>query len=272
MSMATISPKGQKDLSVPETYLDSKSAAVVSAAGQEGISGWVFDISGGESIELESDITDHFTENGSFVQDHIVNKPMRITLSGIIGELKYEAPKKDSTEGALSALTNTLTAVPAYLGPFTPQALQKFTVAFSTAAYLAGQYEAIKKRLSNLKKYFSGEDATETLQQRAFAELKAMRDSKQIVTVQTPWGFYSNMAIVSISVRQDEKTNDYSDISVSLKEMRFASVEVTTFDSGAYVSDIDLQRAKAAETGEVQGTRRNVSAIRLGYENIAGGK
>lgn len=261
MSITTIPGATKNDLAKPDAYLDAKSTAVVSEAGQEGISGWVFDISGGESIELESDITDHFTENGSFIQDHIVNKPMRITLSGLIGELKYEAPKNGTIEGDLSALSNSLTAVPAYLGPLTPQASQKLAVATSAAAYAAGQYEAIKKRVSNLKKYFDGKDATETLQQKAFAELKAMRDSKQIVTVQTPWGFYSNMAIVSISIRQDDKTNDYSDVSVSLKEMRFASVETTTFDSGAYQSDIDVQSAAPAETGEVQGMDTESSTL-----------
>lgn len=261
MSINTIPGTVRKDLSVPESYLDAKSSAIVSAAGQEGISGWVFDISGGESIELESDITDHYTENGSFIQDHIVNKPMRVTLSGLIGELKYEAPKKGSAEGDLSALSNSLTAVTAYLGPLTPQASQKLAVAASAAAYAAGQYEAIKKRVSNLKKYFNGKDATETLQQKAFAELKAMRDSKQIVTVQTPWGFYQNMAIVSISIRQDDKTNDYSDVSVSLKEMRFASVQVTTFDSGSYQSAIDMQAAPATEVGETQGMDTSSSTL-----------
>lgn len=267
MSINTISGNNDLVAADPDSFLDAKTSAIVSVAGQEGISGWVFDIPTGETVDLETDVTDHYIENGSFISDHAVNKPVRITLTGIIGELVYEIPK-DGLEANLSALSNTLTAVNAFAPELNPQAAQSVAAAAQVAAYAASQYEAIQKRLSNLKKYFSGDDATQTLQQKAFAELNAMRESKQIVSVQTPWAFYNAMIITSISARQDDKSNDKTDFSITLKEMRFADIKVTEFDANQYKSDVDVQSSAQTDNGTVQGKLR--SSVKAVYNKAAG--
>lgn len=245
------------DLTDPESYLYAKTTAVLAAQGYEGIGGWVFDIPMGESIDLDADITDHYVESGSFITDHVVLKPIIINLKGFKGELVYAAPKKNSLQGILSNATSLLGAVPAYFGPLTPGAATKISVIANEAQYAASQAAAIVKRGSNLIKYFSGEDDTANLQQRAFIELQALWNSKQVMIVQTPWGFYKNMLIQHVTPKQDESSNDYTDFSVTLKEMRFADVKITPFDSGFY---IDAQKIQAAEAA------KNVQA---GSENSA---
>ena len=44
MSATTISQVKYRGLTSPEDYLDTRASAVLSAQGQEGIGGWVFDI------------------------------------------------------------------------------------------------------------------------------------------------------------------------------------------------------------------------------------
>lgn len=53
----------------------------------EGIAGFLFDIVGDETIDLESEITDHFVENNTAIQDQIALRPEIITVSGIVAEL-----------------------------------------------------------------------------------------------------------------------------------------------------------------------------------------
>lgn len=53
----------------------------------EGISGFLFDIIGDESISLESDITDNFLENNTAIQDQIALRPEIITVHGLVAEL-----------------------------------------------------------------------------------------------------------------------------------------------------------------------------------------
>lgn len=249
-------------LSDPESYLYAKTTAVLAAQGMEGIGGWMFDIPMGEDIQLEADITDHYVESGSFVTDHVVLKPIIITLSGYKGELVYTHPEKDSAQDVLNNATSLLSSVAAYNIPLTDQAAGKLSALTNQVAYAAGQAEAIKKRGSNLVKYFNGDDDTENLQQRAFISLQAMWNSKQIMDVQTPWGFYQNMIIKNISAKQDAESNDYTDFTVTLKEMRFVDVKITTFDSGTYTSAIDAQSAAKATDGASTGTDLGPSVLK----------
>lgn len=261
MSSSTSATGTYKDLIDPDTYLDERCAAVLLQAGQEGIAGWIFDIPTGEEISLQADITDHYTESGSFNTDHIVLKPLEITLSGLKGELVYTAPKKGSSSDVLSSISTSLTTISGLTGSLTPGATQKLNLIASQAQYAAGQLAAIQKRASNLVKYFSGEDSSSTLQEKAFKDLYSLWKSKQVVTVQTPWAFFGNMAIRSISARQDDQTNDYTDFSITLKEMRFADVNKTTFDSGSYKSAIEAQKSDTNSLGNVQGGAANVSTL-----------
>ena len=132
-------------LSDPESYLYAKTTAVLAAQGMEGIGGWMFDIPTGEDIELDSDITDHYVESGSFTNDHVVLKPIIITLSGYKGELIYTHPKKNSAQGVLNNATSLLSTVSAYNIPLTGQAAGKLATITNTLSYAAGQIEAIKK-------------------------------------------------------------------------------------------------------------------------------
>ncbi len=254
MSINTIKVGTRRDLTNPQSFLDSQSAAVLMRQGINGIAGWVFDIPTGETVDLNSDITEHYTESGSFVEDHIVLKPIQITLTGFKGELIYTRPVKNSFQDAATVLASVLSMVPAYANPLTPQASAKAARVITQAQYIAKQAEDIQKRGSNLVKFFTGDDNSQNLQQKAFSQISALWNSKQIVTVQTPWTYFDNMAIVNIGFKQDANSNDYTDITVVLKEMRFVNVETTTFDSGAYKSAIDAQKAAPADNGQAQGS------------------
>ena len=214
---------------------------------------------------------DHYVESGSFINDHAVEKPVMITLTGMIGELVYTAPEAGSLEATLSNLSTKLGLVPAYLGPFTPGMTQKLSVVASAAAYAASQATAIEKRATNLIRYFKGEDSSQSLQEKAFRDLSALWKSKQVVTVQTPWGFFGNMMIKTISPKQDQQSNDYTDFSITLKEVRFVDIKVTTFDSGSYQAAIDAQNAPAANIGPTQGEAKDWSKVKSGLFQTAEG-
>lgn len=247
-----------------QEYLDEKSQAILMVAGGKGISGWVFDIPTGESLTSKVSISKHYMENNSVINDHAINEPDEITLTGLIGELVYRKPQ--GIEGTLNALTSRLGVVNAYLGPFTQGATQKAALIASQAAYVANQAKAIAKRAGNVVDFFKGEEATLTLQQKAYFELMALQKTHQLVWVLTPWNIHYNMLISMVSARQDETTNDYTDFSVTIQEARFTSVETTTFDEGNYKSAIDAQSAATADAGKVagkEGPKFNTTALAI---------
>lgn len=203
---------------------------ILQPKGMKGIAGFVFDYEGDDQIQLESDITDHYAEDNSSVQDHIALKPYRITLRGFVTELFFPA-LNSGIFGALNTLTSTLQSVPAYLGKYTPQALQTLSqsasgVAASVENYAntAAQYLNQAQNIVNL---FAGSGA-ETRQQKAFASLAALRDSRQIFQVVTPWTLVKNVAIDNLMFIQPKESVSRSDIVVTLKQMRFVDININT--------------------------------------------
>lgn len=245
-------------------YLDEKSSSMLMVAGRKGISGWVFDIPMGESLTSKVNVSKNYMENGSVINDHAINEPDEVTLSGLVGELVFRKPQ--GIEGTLNEITSRLGAVNAYLGPFTQGATQKAALIASQAAYVANQAKAIAKRAKGVVDFFQGEDASLTLQQKAYLEITALQKTHQLVSVVTPWTIHYNMIIVSVNPSQDESSNDYSLFSVTLQEMRFTDIETTTFDEGNYKSAIDAQSAATADAGKVAGKELegNTMALKLG--------
>lgn len=52
-----------------------------------GVAGFVFDIEGEETFELRSEISDHYVERNTTIQDQWGRLPERVTLKGYVGEL-----------------------------------------------------------------------------------------------------------------------------------------------------------------------------------------
>lgn len=238
-----------------KSFLDKKYAALIKKPNQKGISGWVFDIPTGETLTHSSEQSQHYSEAGLSVNDTIIHKPDQITLTGFIGELVYRVPQPGSVEYALQQAQNRLAAVNAYLGPFTQGATQKAATAVSQASYVANQVNAIAKRASNMVKYFSGDDAAATAQQKAYIELYALWWTKQVVEVQTPWMLFPRMQITNITVRQDDVMNDYTDFSVTLSEYRAVEVKTTNFDENLFPPATDMQSAETMEQGKQTGAQ-----------------
>lgn len=242
-----------------QTYLDTKNSTILKPKSAEGISGFIFDIPDTESINLTADITDHFTESNSFLNDHIVIKPDRITLSGFVGELKFRPP--EGIAGALEEIQNRLQTVPAYLGDLTPGAQQTAARAVATAQTIISGINQTVDRTKNLVGFFAGEEAPETEQQKAFNTLDALRRNSEILTVQTPWKYFESVMIQSIAFSQDGNSKDISDISVTLKEIRIADIKTVDYDQNQFPPRVDIQGGEEENQGIVQGQERNSSFL-----------
>jgi hypothetical protein len=245
---------GQPDV---VSYVDNKQNILVSVAGKKGISGWVFDVPKDQILTHTAEMSEHYTEQGSFINDTRILKPAQIVLTGFIGELVYRTPQK-GVEAGLQQAQNKLLAVNAYLGPLTQGATQKAAAVVSQASYVANHLGAIAKRAKNLVNYFSGNEAVLNAQQKAYLEIYSLFVSGQIVEVQTPWRFFPKMQILNIVARQDEITNDYTDFSITLQEYRSAGVMVTNFDSNIYTPE-EVQKTDVVDQGKVAGKEENAS-------------
>ena len=229
---------------------------VVSPVINLGIAGLAFDIFEEHKVELTSDITDHFVEDNSTIQDQIAIKPLKFTLRGFVGEVVVEDAEPKST---IQELTEKLTIINSYIPVVTGAARQLNSLITNRNSNTT--VENLTSSIGtgvDLFQAFKELNPPEGKQAQAYNFFKALWKAKQLVSVDTPFGFVKDMAIENITAVQGN--NSYiTDFSITLKEFRTASTQLVDFDESQYQGRTTNQKAETADKGKVDGQKLNQS-------------
>jgi hypothetical protein len=182
---------------------------------------FLFNYEGEQTLTLESDITDHYTEDNEAVQNQIALKPEMVTTNGYIGELTDIAP---ALLEPLKLLADKLVTISAYTPSISTTALLAYNQAFFLYQVAAQTAGAISSAIS------LGGDYPQNKQQVAFQKFYLWWSNRILFTVQTPWITLTNMAIKTLRAIQDPETRMFSDFEVTFKQMNFTQPDsgVTT--------------------------------------------
>ena len=131
-----------------------------------GIGGFLFDYEGEENVSLHADITDHFVENNSAIQDHVARNPIHMTLRGFVAEIAYNP--NQGINAFLNSIQNRLTTVPAYLGKYTPGSVKTIQSALTKTQSTVNQINQAVARVKNVVGLFSNASPGQTKQEIAF--------------------------------------------------------------------------------------------------------
>lgn len=185
-----------------------------------GINGFVFDILAEEEITLESDITDHYVEDNYAIQDHIAQKPIRFIVKGYVAELTDLFPNT-----LLSILTTvqSLNSVGLFLPVFSAQATQ----VYAQAASVGNQIGNVISQAKNIYSILTGSSTSANKQQNAYQTFYNFWVTRQLCTVETPFGVLYNMAIERVTPMQPENTPLISEFSITFKQIRLATTLTT---------------------------------------------
>lgn len=231
---------------------------VVSPIVNLGIAGFAFDIFEEHKSELTAEITDHFVEDNSTIQDHIAIKPDKFTLRGFVGEVIEESaePKSEVAE-----LAEKLTIINSYLPVITGAARQvQSLVQDGNVTTVDGVKDAVGTGVDLFQAY-KGLNPPDSKQAKAYNFFKALFDAKQLVSVDTPFGFVSDMAIENIISIQGD--NAYiTDFAVTLKKFRQADTKLVDFDDKKAQGRAANQKAEEVDQGTVKGKDENVSLLK----------
>jgi hypothetical protein len=248
-----------KELVKDSTPFDSlaplqKLALVTSPALPDGVGGFYLDIYEEDQIEVNAEVTDHYTEKNAAIHDHMALRPETVTVHGIVGEI---ALLKQKPKDAAAAQRDTLPTVEDYLPELTIGALQgaseAATDAFAVLDPVAGLSAAAASNVTTAVSAFAASaipapspydvyrrsagisasdlqgqsgylkaEPTKRRQKDAFAYLYALWKGRQFVTVETPWGVFETMVITNLRVEQGKDTKSQSDFYVTFKAIRFA--------------------------------------------------
>jgi hypothetical protein len=221
-------------------------------ASATGLAGFVFDYEGETVVNVQSEITDHYSEQNAFFNDQVAQKPQRITLRGFVAELSITPVS--GVVGALATLQGKLTELPAILGSYTPAIVPKIAQLTSQATNLVNTVDSYVSRAQNLVGLFTGSAVTQTKQQMAYQQLYALWANNTVFTLATPFNYFRSVCIESMSFTQDETTKDWSEISVTVKEVRIVG---TTSPGSGLSPQLAAQNVAGRASSQIQNPVNN---------------
>ncbi len=241
-------------------YLDAlTNKYIVKPKNAKGIGGFVFDYEGETSVTHQAEITDHFSEDNQTINDHVARRPAKLNLRGFQSELVQKKP--NAITGLLNTLQNKLTTVPAYLGKYTPQMIGKVQAALTQAQNVVNKVNQGMARVQNIVGFFSRAAPGDTKQKQAYNTLLALFNTSTVFTVETPYGYFDKMVIEGLSFVQPDESRTMSDITITLKQLRFAEVLNSTSNDETFGGRAGAQRDALADKGKTKGSDTPTSTL-----------
>ena len=235
-------------------------AYIIPEQAPRGIGGFIFNIVTEDTVELSSQITDHYTENNLSMQDHIALDAPKVTVRGLVGEIESLPP----TEGQRQIMT-TLANVPDAMAA--NPTLGNNETGGNNAIYtsiiknVSDNYNKIEKQKnstinnsaqSSVYSVYEQKvprNTNQSKQEYVFRFFFTAWRSKMLFTVETPWGIFDKMAIERVNVNQGENSRFVSDFTISFKQIRTAKdVKVVKALGRAAESSAETQNNGTSQT------------------------
>lgn len=231
--------------------------AVVNVLGNTGIAGFKFHVPEKEQVKMQNDVTDHYVDTNSPVQDHVARKPITITLNGFQGDYFYSVNKIEDT---LAKVIPTLSLVKQFLPRLPDSTKQRLVKKYQQVTQtqktpLALQNNGTEYTLNSIDlfKLFQDLYKLKSPQTRAFFFLETLWRTNAVFTVETTWKRYNNMLITDITPIRDNNA-DITEFSVSFKQINFTASLVQNINNAT--GRTRQQFAKMANKGVDKGTKK----------------
>lgn len=233
----------------------------------------LFHYEGENTATIESEITDHFVEDNTAIQDQIAIRPTIISVQGFIGELNDVAP---IAVQALKAARDKLLAIAAYQPQLTETALIAYNQAFFAYQLASNLAQSLVQTAStitgiggdngaeavingngiqnpNLGGSFGNflNNQNQTKQQIVFQQFYAYQQQRRLFTIQTPWAIFQDMAIMTMRSIQGADTDKITDFELTFKQLRFAAADSQVLiNSNNYSGRAAVLSAPETNTGQ----------------------
>lgn len=215
---------------------------VVNIIGATGIAGFKFHVPQTEMVNFENEVTDHYIDTNSAIQDHIVQKPITITVSGLVGDYFYS---NNEIEDMVALITPTLALVKEFLPNITDKTVKRLTDAQVGHINLPNvqipdgniyfQLQSDKNfefNIVDLFKLFQNLYKIKSAQTRAFIFFECLWKSRARFSVETTWKRYDNMIVQKVQAKRDNNA-DITEFSITFKQISLVGVYTETIEQSA---------------------------------------
>ena len=158
-----------------------------------GIGGFTAEVRVSEVMEYTSDVPDNYVEDGSVINDHIINAPITLNLEGevadIYKEVLFPPPFLLKLYDKASKITSSL-----YPIKKTQQAMDKINKMAKPITDAIDKIDNLIEKGQELYDYLS-QEKIKTRQNDFFEFLERIYYTKQLISVYMPFKTYKNMRI-----------------------------------------------------------------------------
>lgn len=202
-----------------------------------------------ETTEFKSRAPTTYLENGSPVQDHIINEPLTISIEGDVGDVYIE---KTAIESRVNRVNEILGQSAEYLPDRTISQIQKLNGAVNT---FRDKIREIDRAVSTGKQILGLEQGGSTPQEQFIAFMEAFHDSKLVISIDMQYRSYYPMRITTLSIVKDSSGNALR-FNMSAQKIRVAepiyilNSEFKKNAAGSVSDQVGGQTDKGNQSGE----------------------
>lgn len=235
-----------------QDYLDQQLADPLDK--EIGIGGFTALVRISEQYKLTAEVPSTPVEDGSFVNDHIIIKPLVLSIAGDVSDVHLRA----------SLITSALTSVQAEIGNVVSQYAPARTQAqLAQVNALANDVTDAIQRVDNLIDTGSqvldlfGNQDTETkgIQEQFLDAMEALHNGKQAITIDMPFRSHKNMVITSLAITYGNEI-DHTEFAleatqINLAELQFVEAGTPSAGLGGQTDELvdgGTQEGAAVET------------------------
>lgn len=227
----------------------------------------IFNIIKTHRTSLNAQITDNYIENNTALQDHIAFSPITVTLSGVVAvqvltNKEAEFRKQQELMGAkfeqifgLESIAVRLNSL-GFLAPqfcnVTQNAINKVQGIYSSITRYVGIAQALTNYdAAELDSVIPTTGEEEPKLNEAYTILSRTFYNRKACIVHTPWKTFQDMYIQNIEITQDD-VNHIMDVSVTFKQLKFASVQYGKVNEQVRASYNAAAAAELENNGKAQ--------------------
>jgi len=179
-----------------------------------------------ETYKLTADAPATPVEDGSFVNDHIILKPITLSIAGSVSDVHVR--RNPLVRDFIRAQAEIGNLTSQYGSPRTQSQLNKVSALANDAADAFRQLDALVAAGEQAASFFGNKDpAGKTLREQFLDAMEALYFGQQAFTIDMPYRQHKNMTISSFTFNTDNETAETT-FTLEATQLRYAELRVVT--------------------------------------------
>lgn len=227
--------------------------ALGSSSTQEvGIGGFTFFARVSDSTTYETDAPTSTVEDGSYIGDHLINGPIKLSINGDVADIFVAGQVRSASESRVPTVGKVESFKPG-------RTVTQNQIVKRIIDSASDRRRAINEQLSDGKaaKQVTGSSAGGKSYREQFIDfIESIHYGKQLVSISMPYRLHDNMAITNVVVTRDNQRNALT-FSISAQKFRVAKT-IFTNASQFYKKPAPSVKSQTAGTAD-KGTQSPTS-------------